>query len=118
MPRAQAGSKILAILLNRLATNSLQHEWRPDGRDTVTRVRITLGGAELSCPEELLAALVEELGADVEMQIVSRVTGFGYGAPKLQKDEAMRVHAQRSSPCQRACRPVDRCLLQLMHCLA
>jgi hypothetical protein len=72
-------STILSMLLNRLAANSLPEDWRPADRQFAHCVRLTPDGKDLTSPEDLLAALMEDLGADVEMQIVSRVTGFGYG---------------------------------------
>lgn len=71
---------IIAMLLNRLSANSLPEDWRPEGHSDKTTVRLTSTGAALTKPEHLLEAMMDELGAQVQMGIVTRITGFGYGA--------------------------------------
>lgn len=84
-------STILAMLFNRLAANALPDSWRPDGRIEVTKVRMTRDGPALTTPQDLLAALLEPAGTELHMQIVSRVTGLGAGAP-LPRDGTASGH--------------------------
>ena len=73
-------SVILSILLNRLAANSLPESWRPSGHPDLATVKMAPEGEALCTPEALVAALVEEWDATVDMQVVSRITSFGLGA--------------------------------------
>ena len=68
------------MLLNKLASNSLPDEWRPEGRKLAVRVQLTPNSAPVTTPEALLRAMLKELHADAYMQILSRVTAFGLGA--------------------------------------
>jgi hypothetical protein len=77
----ERSSLILAMLLNKLATNALPDEWRPEGRRKLYfKVQLTPDSPVLCTPEDLLKALLDKDGADLHMQIVSRITGFGLGA--------------------------------------
>jgi hypothetical protein len=71
---------ILAKLLNKLAANSLPASWRPGSGKVETRVQLTPESPALSTPEDLLEALIKNEQADVYMQVVTRITGFGLGA--------------------------------------
>lgn len=73
-------SEVLAILLNRLASNGLPDKWRPEGRKDRTEVRMTADGPPIITPEDLLEAMLNHDGAELHMQVVSRITGFGLGA--------------------------------------
>jgi hypothetical protein len=70
------------MVLNRLATNALPVAWRPACAEKMLplEVRLTPDGSTIRKPEDLITALVEKAGAEVDMAVVSRVTGFGLGA--------------------------------------
>lgn len=46
-------------------------------------VQLTADSPRMSTPGELVAALKHNLGADIVLQIVTRLTSFGKGAPRL-----------------------------------
>ena len=93
----ERASKVLAILLNRLASNELPDTWRPDNRQIRTQVQMTPDGAVICSPEDLLAAMLDQDGADLYMQIVSRITGFGLGALSIARIACTRFNAPSSA---------------------
>jgi hypothetical protein len=78
-------SDVLAVLLNRLACNALPRSWRPASRadDLPLNVHLSRGGRAITTPDDLIAALVDEMGAKIDINIVSRTTGLGYGVVLL-----------------------------------
>ena len=70
-----------AVMLNRLSSNLMPDAWKPEEWRTMEgTVQLTDGSPRMSTPGELIAALQHNLGAAVQMQIVSRLTSFGKGA--------------------------------------
>ena len=58
--------------------------WKPEEWRTLAgTVQLTADSPRMSTPGELIAALKHNLGADVQMQIVTRLTSFGKGVPSL-----------------------------------
>lgn len=73
-----------AVMLNRLSSNMMPDAWKPEEWRTLAgTVQLTADSPRMSTPGELIAALKHNLGADVQMQIVTRLTSFGKGVPSL-----------------------------------
>lgn len=117
-------SQIFAMLLNKLATNALPDEWRPEGRKLKACVRLSPDGPPLRTPEALLQAMIDE-GAEIDMRVVSRITGFGLGAccarPSLVQHQLRCHHSdQRVQHGCNTCTATDRKLRPetVRHCHA
>ena len=73
---------VFAVLLNRLSANTMPDTWKPQAwRGRSTSVKVTAKGPTMTSPGELMRAITDELGAHVQMKVVSRVTSFGQGPP-------------------------------------
>jgi hypothetical protein len=69
-----------AVMLNRLSANMMPDAWKPEQwRDMEGTVQLTADSPRMTTPGELIAAIKNNLGATVEMQIVTRITSFGKG---------------------------------------
>jgi hypothetical protein len=75
----EKSSRVLAMLLNKLATNALPDDWRPEGRKLDFKVQLASDSPQHCTPEDLLEALVGQDGSELHLQIVSRITAFGLG---------------------------------------
>ena len=73
-------NQVLANYLNALTGNYVPKQWRHAESGTFKTYKLTPTGADIRTPGALITALREELGAEVDMQVVSRITTFGMGA--------------------------------------
>ena len=95
-------SLLMAVLMNKLATNDLPSDWRPAFRRDIMTVKLTPSGAAITTPEALLTAMIKEWDADVQMFICTRTTGFGVGVmcEKSEIASHARQHALTVAPCR------------------